>query len=250
MVNIYTFPPVGLVSVTLREDRPVRRASYALSGKRVVVSGGPTRREVQLGISALSIHRGGAGYMAELWRYIDGGINLVRLNVPPQNWHLDHLGIRAEAGDGAITWTDDGTVMPWSNDFVGLNWFLTGRAATVTTLAGYPYAVRVTGLPPSTLVARPGDILRVYGAGDAVGTAARVMDMTTSDASGVAIAPVASPLPAGIAAFGDEESIIFEVTDYSPQAQGVGQNWTVGMSLREVFASEIDSPVEIDPWRA
>lgn len=250
MTDIYAFPPVGLVSVTLREDRPVRRAAYALSGKRVVASGGPSRREVQITASALSRDRAGAGYLAQLWRYIDGGMGLVRLVLPPQNWHLDRAALASRIGNNPVTWTDGGSPLDWTDGVDDLFWFANPqRPATVTTLSGYPHAVEVTALPPSIIVARPGDILRVYEA-DGSSTVARVMDLTRSDASGVAVVPVASALPAGVASFADEESAVFEVMDYTPQGQGVGRNWTVSMGLREVLASEIDTPTEVNPWRA
>jgi hypothetical protein len=251
MTDIYAFPPAGIVSWRLAEDRRVLRSRYALSGARAVSGLGSPRRMVDLTVSALSRDRAGAGYLAQLWRYIDGGVGLVRLTLPPQNWHLDWMRLQAQAGNAPLFWTTGGGDLDWTTGAGALQWFVnTVRLATVTTLAGYPFALQVTGLPPGIIVARPGDILRIYDPDDGADLGvAMVLDLTRANASGVAVVPVDADLPAGVAAFGDERSAVFEVTAYTPGAQGLGQNWTLALSLTEVLTSEIDTPVEVNPWR-
>lgn len=237
MTDIIAFPPAAIVSWTPGEERATMRSIYARSGKRAVSGIGAARRVVDMTISALSRDRAGAGYLAELWRYADGGVGLVRLTLPPQNWHLDWLDLRARIGNSV---TGAGPV--FAN---------TVRLATPVTLPGYPAAVEVTGLPPGIIVARPGDVLRIYDPADGADLgAARVLDLTRADMSGEAIVPLDVALPAGVAAFADEESAVFEITNYSPGAQGIGSNWQISLSLREVLAAEIDSPTEVNPWRA
>ena len=82
------------------EERPTRRGEYALDGKRAVSTVGPARRTLQLTCAALGRgHNAGAGYLAQMWRYIDGGVGLVRLNLPPQNWHLDQIRLGRQIGN-------------------------------------------------------------------------------------------------------------------------------------------------------
>lgn len=248
-MDIYSFPPAPITGWLLNEERPVRRGAYALDGKRAVATAGPVRRTLQLTCGALGRgHNSGAGYLAQLWRYIDGGVGLVRLSLPPQNWHLDRADLRREIGNEVVTWVDDnGPIDVMDGVTVLTTYGNTRRYATALVIAGYDHAVKVSGLPSSIIVARPGDIVRVWNGG--VASTARVLDLTRSDASGIAHLPVSAALPEGVISFADEESAVFEVLDYSPGAQQLGQNWSIGLSLREVLASEISDPVEIDPWR-
>ena len=249
-MDIYQFPPAAIVGWRLSEDRPVRRSEYALDGKRAVSSAGPTRRMLDLSVSALGGDGASAGYLSQLWRYIDGGIGLVRLNLPPVNWWGDWCRLRGLAGNRPISWEEVGTPITWEDTGTPISWFAqTRRFATVTSLSGYPAAVEVTGLPANIIVARPGDILRVHATDHSSSTAATVLDLTRSDAAGVAVVPLDAALPAGVAAFADEVSAVFEVTSYDPGQQYFSRNWTISMSLREVLDSEISGPTEIDPWR-
>lgn len=248
-MNIYIFPPAPITGWLLNEERPTRRGEYALDGKRAVATAGPTRRTLQLTCAALGRgHNGGAGYLAQLWRYIDGGVGLVRLNLPPTNWHLDQIGLRRSIGNDVVIWTNNGDPVDLVDGGMPVTTFgNTRRTAAPLVLAGYPHAVTVTGLPPNIIVARPGDIVRVWDTGTP--RTARVLDLTRSDASGVAEVPVSAALPAGVIAFADEESAVFEVLEYKPGAQTVGRNWSISLTLREVLDSEISDPVEVTPWR-
>ncbi|MBA86139.1 MAG: hypothetical protein CML69_15610 [Rhodobacteraceae bacterium] len=248
-MNIYTFPPAPITGWLPNEELPTRRSEYAMDGKRAVSTAGPARRTLQLTCGALGRgHNGGAGYLAQLWRYIDGGVGLVRLNLPPTNWHLDQIGLRRSIGNRVVPGVDGGNPVVLVNGVTPVTAFgNTRRTAAPLVLAGYPHAVTVTGLPPNIIVARPGDIVRVWDAGTP--STARVLDLTRSDADGVAEVPVSAALPAGVIAFADEESAVFEVLEYKPGAQAIGQNWSIGLSLREQLDSEISDPVEVNPWR-
>ncbi len=237
MTDIIAFPPAAIVSWAQGEERAVLRSAYALSGKRAASGIGAARRLVELSVSSLSRARAGAGYLAQLWRYIDGGVGLVRLTVPPQNWHLDWLDLRAGIGNRLI----DDDPLTFAN---------TVRLAVPVALTGYPAAVDVAGLPPGIIVARPGDMLRIYDPVDGSDLgAARVLDLTRADMAGDAVVPLDAAMPAGVAAFADEVSAVFEVTAYTPGAQGIGSNWEISLSLREVLMAEIDTPTEVNPWR-
>jgi len=199
-------------------------------------------------VSALSGDRDGAGYSESLKRLLDGGVNLVRLNSPAVNWHLDAL-----SAGGLVTapvrWEDSEGVMEWTHGGDPLLWF-TGPVlvATVTMLDGFA-ALSVSGLTPGRLVCRAFDVVRVYAAGVSAGTA-RVVRTVHADNSGVAVIPLHSALPAGIVSIGDQESAVFEAMDMPRSPQPMGQNWFYQWNFREVLADEIPGDTsELDPWR-
>jgi hypothetical protein len=197
MAKIYAFPPVGLTGWRLAEERRVNRSAYALDGRRAVAGIGPARRDLDLTVSALSKDRAGAGYLNQLWRYIEGGVHLVRVPLPPENWHLDRTALFDRLGNYLIQWAAGADLLEWQSGADDLVWFRNDRLAVPITLDGYAHAVQVANLPPGEVVARPGDWLRVYAADGLTSSVARVVDLSRADGAGVATIPLASALPAG-----------------------------------------------------
>jgi len=251
MTNIYRFPPVGLKAIRPRHELPVTVSRYATSGARTVSAYGPRRSLVDLTVSSLANDRAGAGYLQQLMIYLDGGVHLVRLTLPPVNWHLDHCTTRADLGNAPVFWLDGANPVQWVSGSDPVYWFLNAeRPGVPVSLAGYPAALQVSNLPPGRIVARPRDVIEVFSAeGESLGKA-RVLDLTRADAAGVAVLPIDTALAGGIVSFGAEETAIFEVTRFEPGVQPVGGDWLTEISLREVLLPEITSPVEVDPWRA
>jgi len=256
MTDVYTFPPVGTVSARVTVDRPVRRSRYALSGRAVESTAGPARRVVDLTISALSMARDASGLLERLWELTDGGIAPVLLTLPPVNWHLDRERGRAEGlHSQPIDWTAGGAPLGWTADGAPLRWF-SGRARRVAASAGVVVVPDLSAYPVSTaprfapgqVVARAGDVLRVWALDGATSTMARVIRTATADAQGVAQIATDGPLPAGIVSLHDHATAYFKITAYNPGAQGVGTNWQHGVALREELAAEVPDPVVIDPW--
>ncbi|WP_154664575.1 hypothetical protein [Gemmobacter nectariphilus] len=253
-MRIVAWPPVGIVSAAPWVERPVVRSEGLLSGARAVASAGPARRVAQLSVSSLALGRSGAGYMAQLWRELDGGINLVRLDVVSTNWVLDRHAGYAAHGTAPMGWTTDGTTpMDWTTDgTTPMAWF-TGpvrSGGSGTDAQGYP-TISLTGLPPNTLIVRPDDVLRsfVLDGGDFVSAGtARAVTVATSDATGAVTIRLDAALPAGVISLHDAESVVFEVTGITPGAQGVGADWQYQVNLREVLAHERVGATEWNPW--
>ena len=249
MTQIYQFPPVGVVSWLPTVERRVRTSRYAPGGEVAVSSDGPARRVIDLTVSALSRDRAGFGYMEELWSLIDGGIGFVRLSVPPVNWHLDWVRLRQSVGNAPLAWSTGSDPLGWTTNGEPLHWFMnTIRTGTAATVDGQP-ALTVTGLPPGIVVARPGDIVRVYAGDPDESETARVRNLVQSGADGTATVILSEALSGGIVSFGDEESAVFRMVEYSPQAWRVGQNTTVQTRLREALPSEYAGATEgYTPW--
>ena len=249
MTQIYQFPPVGVVSWLPTVERRVRTSRYAPGGEVAVSSDGPARRVIDLTVSALSRDRAGFGYMEELWSLIDGGIGFVRLTLPPVNWHLDRVRLRQSVGNAPLKWSTGSEPLGWTTNGEPLQWFMnTIRTGTAATVDGQP-ALTVTGLPPGIVVARPGDIVRVYAADHTDLGTARVRNLVRVDISGAATVIVSEALPSGIVSFSDEEIAVFRMVEYSPQPWRVGQNTTVQTRLREALPSEYAGATDgYVPW--
>lgn len=250
-MRIVAWPPVGIVSAAPWVERPVARSEGLNTRSAIMASAGPARRLAQLTVSALAQGRAGAGYMDQLWREIDGGLHYVRLDVVSPNWFLDRAPGRAMGytrpggwvydGDGA-NWTSGGTVAVWFTQ--------SNRVGTPGSASGYP-TITIPGLPPNTLIVRPGDILRSYtlAAGVVSGSAvARAVAEARSNGAGSVTIRLDAALPLGIISLHDAESCVFEVTGITPGAQGVAGDWQYQVNLREVLPTEYAGATEVNPW--
>lgn len=252
MVQVIAFPPVGVVGTMWTPEAPVQRSQGMISGQRYVSAFGRSRIIASLGVSALSLNRSGAGYSEMLKHYLDGGVNLVRLNSYPINWHLDYLpdsaGYQARRGGLLLNWTSNDNPLDWLNRGGPLFWFngavLSGEANGST--------ITVTGLPPNKLIVRPADVIKAYGTIDSIDfVEALTVTESFSDADGVAVIELYTPIAAGSYArvnIGVSQSRVFEVTNMPQQAQSIGQNWVYEWGFSEVFADQTDGFEEVNPW--
>ena len=253
-MKIVAWPPVGVVSAAPWVERPVVRSEGLLSGARAVASAGPERRVAQLSVSSLAMGRSGAGYMAQLWRELDGGLNLVRLGVVSANWFLDRQAGRSAFGAEPLVWTVDGSdPLAWTVDGSDpLAWFVGAvRLGSAGTDAKGYATITLTGLPPNTLIVRPDDVVRSYvvDAGEIDSTStARAVTAAVSDGAGAVTIRLDAALPAGVIALHDTESVVFEVVSIKQAAQTVSGDWQTQISLREVLAHERVGATEWNPW--
>lgn len=248
MTNIYAWPPVGIVAAEWSIEQRVGRSQYLFGGGRAVSTDGPARRVATCTVSALAAGRNGAGYLEALRRLLDGGVHLVRLSSWPVIYRLDEIS-GAYRQTQPLDWSEGAAVLEWSEGAADLVWF-TGALITAvagTDADGWDIAT-VSGLPASEIVARPGEVLRVFGDGDADGVAAVVLTEARSNASGIAVLRLASAVVDGVASIGDRESAIFEVTEFSRSGRPIEGNWTYTLQFREVFASEVSEATEVNPW--
>ena len=244
MIRVYAWPPVGVVGTEWSETSPVRRSRSLLTGADYISTTQRRRRVVTLEVSSLARGRSGAGYSEALKRLLQGGVNAVRLHSYPINWYLDAL--RNDFQSAPLSWTTNGDDLGWEANGSELLWF-TGPAlqGTVGTEGGWD-VVTVTGAPANTLLVRPGDFVRIYGAEVGV---AQVVTEARSDANGDATIRLFEPLPNdGTLSLGDRESIVARPESIPRAVQPVSGNWTYEWQFREIFADEVGGFEEVDPW--
>jgi hypothetical protein len=249
MVKVIAFPPVGVVGSMWTVAAPVQRSRSLITGRRYVSRFGRARVQASLRVSALSKTASGAGYSEMLIRHIDGGADLVRLNSYPINWHLDQSRLAGLRSSDRLLWSDETTPLLWQSGGQPLYWF------NGTVLAGTVSGdvIEVTGLPPGTLVCRPGEFVQVFSGLDSLdGPVAQVTAEAYSDADGVAMIRLFDPIPDGVyprVNIGVSDSRVFEVTGIPSVAQPLGQNWFYDFSFSEVFADEVQGGFdEVNPW--
>lgn len=244
MVNVIAFPPVGVTGSMWTVAAPVQRSQSLITGRRYVSRWGRERREAAVDVSPLSRSRSGAGYSEMLIRHLDGGANLVRLNSCPINRYNDAAALYALRASQPMDWQVGDNPLAWSSP--GLLWF----TGTVVSGVASGSQIAVNGLPPNTLICRPGDFVRgLVALSDLDGPISQATAEATTDSAGAAVVKLFDPLPAGTYArvnIGASESRVFEVTDI-PQAMN-GRNENYPWRFREVFADETDGFVEVNPW--
>lgn len=255
-INVFPWPPVGAIGSEWTESFPVARLRSALTGRDQMQASQRRRRLATVQVSALAAGRMGAGYSEMLKQLLEGGIHAVRLQSSPINWWLDELQRRGgEFGSHPLAWRTAGDPLAWQ---VGsgpnpLLWF-TGAVVRggAPSLSGIWGMLPVTGLPPLTLVARPGDFIRIYDLADAaVSEVARVMRPATTDVDG-AVTLKLDRLPTisgGRVNVAGQDEGVFRVDGPLPRAaQTVEGDWSYTWSFREVFADEVGGFTERYPW--
>jgi hypothetical protein len=243
---IYAFPPVASKGREWTEEVRVQRSAYLLSGKRAVSSLGPRRRLAQVQVSALARGRNGAGYSESLKRFLDGGINLVRLYSWPVNWHLDATGAGVSV---PMTWTSGAVPLTWTSGAVPMRWFSGPaiRGVAGTDAGGFPI-LTLSGLVPGALVVRPFDVLRAYPDNGDPSVAVRAVSLVYADGSGGAVVRLHDAAVSGTVSVGDSETGVFEATAMPRAVQPVNGDWVYQWDFREVLADEITDPEEVNPW--
>lgn len=242
MTDIYAFPPVGLVGYEFTVEHGISLSRSLATGRSYVSAVMPERRVATLVVSAMAIHGAGAGYMEMLKRYLRGGLHLVRVRSRPMVGAHVLSGLDGLRGQVRMFWTDGYKDLTWTEGFKGLEWYEgTPRQGQSRERNGFP-GLRVAGLPPNRIVAYPSELVR---AGDQT---ARVVTIARTDGDGVAFLRLDRALPSGDVVIGASETVVYRMAEIPRATVPLGQDWTYQLSLEEVFADEIDSPREVDPW--
>jgi len=248
MVDVVKWPPVSLTAFEITTVAPIAVSNSLINAKPYVSTLGRSRREATNIVSGFGLDAAGAGYIEMFKEYLDGGTNLIRLDVTSGIWHFARAGNNSLLQNDQLVWlagTDD---LDWTAGGDDLLWYLKDLSSTaVTDDGGFP-ALRVTGLPPSQIVIRPHEVISLWVGG--VKEQRRAVRVTRSDADGVAIIRVKTAFTGdGQCSLGDTESIVFRVKGQLPRAVQPQQGeWTYDWSLVEAFSDEYDSFVEVDPW--
>ena len=254
-VNVYGWPPVGAVSTMWTFDQPSSRSVSGLTGSSRYSLIKPERRQAKVVVAALARERNGAGYSEVLKRLLKGRSNLVRLYSSPINWHLDALAEKELRQGAFFTWETGSFPLAWVTGSDPVAWFSGAFLNTVTigTSLGFP-AITVSGLPPSTMVARPGEFVTLFeNAADDLeaGVSIMVMSPAQSNASGVAVIRLYSTPPyADRVSIGAAETAVFRAVSVPSSEQPFGANWTLPWEFSEVFSSDVGGFTEVQDWWA
>ena len=243
-IDVFPWPPVGAVGREWTIEAPTARLRSALTGRDQRQASQRVRRLAVVEVSALANGRMGAGYCEMLKQLLAGGVHAVRLQSGPVNWWLDEV-TRRGFNSQVMTWRTGSNPLAWlTAGGQPLTWY---RGAVVT--GGVPSAsgpwglLPVSGLPPRTLVARPGDFIRVYSMTDAAASeVARVMRPAVTDGAGAVTLKLdrVPSISGGRVNMAGQDEAVFQVEGALPRAvQPVSGDWSYTWNFREVFADEV-----------
>ncbi len=245
MVNVYAWPPVGVISRGWTMELPVSRSRSIITG-RDFVSASQRRRKV----ATVEVHgrrNYGSGYMEALWRLMDGGVHLVRLSSCKIPW--GKLDVTAEQRtEKPIAWETPPAPLGWTVPPGEIVWIgAVELPAAYSLVSGVP-TLTVSGLPPSSRVALPGEFVTIRGGGGS-GETIMITNAAISDTAGIAVVRLAQvPTISGPVSLGTREVGVFRLQSNWPAAKrGVSQE-NYPLEFREVFEDETDGFFEVNPW--
>lgn len=243
MTNVYAWPPVGLIGWENHLHQPVSRSVALLQDQQRTSSALRARRMLTAQVNGLSDDATASGYMENLKELLQGGRHLVRLEVESPIWFLRR--VRSDAPLGV--WRTGGTDGLWRTGGVDGFWSASDLHGVAGTSGGWP-VLTVTGLPPATLVIRPGELVHLYD-GATVQTA-RAMRATVSDGDGAAVIRLMSALTGeGAVSLGGVESLVVQAESLPRSVQTLTGFGAYSWSFTQVFADEFpDGWVELNPW--
>jgi hypothetical protein len=252
---VYAFPPVAVVGHEWDVVDPVSRGEEMFTGEIIESAAERRRRVVSLAVEGAAGDSG--GYMRALKRLLRGGLHAVRLYSTPAN-HLEDVGVVPLPGAAEMIWTADDAEMVWTAGGAEMVWV---HGAYVAPSGGAVLASPrdwhgmglgdATHLPPSQVVARPGQFVTVYSGGGLVSTTRMLIQPIQSDAAGAGLVVTETPFPTGGSLqIGTRETGIFKAEEMPRWQRGLeDRGFQIGWSFREIFADEVRQElVEVDPW--
>lgn len=247
MAKVFGWPPVGVSARYWTPELPVGRSQSLITGGRYVSAA--QRRRLTAGMDVPGRRHYASGYLEALWRLMDGGVHLVRLTSCRIPWGATVANTLR--GGNWIDWQTPPDDIPWEVPPGEILWFEgVVLSFTIPAISGLP-AVQISGLPPSALVAIPGEFVTIFAdADDVTGTQIMIAAPARSDASGVAVIRLVSEPPAGERiSIGWTETGVFEISGDWPQARRrAGSHDEYAVEFRQVFEDETDGFEEVPFW--
>jgi hypothetical protein len=242
--NVYAWPPVGLTGWELTVLDPVSESRTLLQGQPVTSGYRARRRAATAVVPMLGPDGANSGYVEMLKRYLSG-VHLVRVECQSAIW----FNARSRLPNAIGRWLSGSTEGLWLSGSTEGYWSSGSAYGTAGTVDGWP-AVTVTGLPPSQIVVRPHELVRLL-APDEDAQSARAVRVTRSDAAGEAVIRLETALTgAGPISIGDAESVVFKPLGYPRAVQDLQGGGAYTWNFEEAFE---DDPVygtwaEVNPW--
>ena len=245
MVNVYAWPPVGVIARNWTMELPTSRSKSIITGQEYVSASQRRRKLATLEVSGRRHY--GSGYMEALWRLMDGGVHLVRMSSCRIPWGGVDVSNRDRAGAVDIDWMMPPENLGWTVPTDDIIWVSGAALPSTYALVGGVPTLTVSGLPPRSLVALPGEFLTIID-GDEEETI-MIANAARSNASGVAVIHLVKvPAIDGSVSIGTREVGVFRLqTDWPRVMRGATQG-TYTLEFREVFEDETSGFVEVNPW--
>lgn len=257
-MRVYRWPPgLAVVGAEWTVDDPVNRSVSALTGRKYLSAAQRRRRVAVLDVDGA--YEMGGGYIEAMKRLLRGGIHAVRLHSHAINLG-DQLGREVPTGAEPLEWLTPGISgehLGWSYGGEPMVWF-TGAYYSpnpfpLTLLSPNNGMGRadVSGLPPSTDIARVGQFATVFNEAGTAYEARMLLRPVRSNGAGEASIWTDEPFTAaGNVEFDYRDTGIFLPDELPRVVRPAWSNFRATWSFREVFADEIDPDtfVEVDPW--
>ena len=248
-VNVIAWPPFDITGWELADLFPQSRSVGLIESRPRTSSAQRPRRVATAIVSGIGANADGAGYVRMLNKQWAGAPNLTRIPSMSSLWHLSRDG--QDLASTVLQWTDAGTELLWTDGGVDLVWGDGAYALSGTPVAdGDWYALTVSGLPPSQIIARPSELISV-STNDASETAF-VMTTARSNAAGVATIRTDKTTAftlSGLVSIGHMENIVFEAQGVPRSVQTGSRHFGFQWDFREVFEDEyVGGFVEVNPW--
>lgn len=246
MTDVIAWPPFGLTGWELAEIYPQSRSVGLIEGRPRTSSAQRARRVASANVAGYGPDQAGAGYVRMLNRMWAGGPQLVRVRCRP--WGLQ--GPRGDLRNTILEWTAAGADLLWTEGGTPVEWRMGEYGANASPATdGVWHGLTVTGLPPSQIVARPGERVTVTGA---TTEAAYVLKVARTDATGAALVRTDKPeafTVSGNVVLGDAENIVFEAVNVPRAIKPISGDYGFQWDFREVFEDEYpDGWMEVNPW--
>lgn len=245
--SVYKWPPVDAVATMWSTRQPVNRSQSFFTGASITSSAERKRKVAHVEVPGIGDLGGSinAGYCEVLKEFLEGGKNLVRLTSMPVNWFFEYQ----KAGD-RVNYDFENTLRNVRQSPDRDYFWVSERKFNVTLGTDGSWAIAtVSGLPPNTIVARPGEIVTSFSSTNET-SSTKVVRPAKSDTSGVAIVYLLEALAYDhLIQLNSTESAVFEVDGALPEAiQPYEGNWSYQWDFRQVFPDEVGGFIEVDPW--
>lgn len=156
MVKVYKWPPVGVLSSKWTTRKPTAVSQSLVSGAFYSSSMTRERIAASIKVGGWSFDYTGHGYMETLKELLDGGRNLVRLDeiVEP---YMPGFNEQIGQWPQKLEWRGNNyEVLTWRNAAGGVITWTTGQLYVASVQTDSRRYLRVKGLTPGQVVARPG----------------------------------------------------------------------------------------------
>lgn len=242
MPTVYDLPPLSYQAQSQSLEN-ARNMSRGISGSMRISQTRASRRKFQITFNGIGGYGGGAGYIEDLRRRLDGVLPLVRVRVFPDHWHIDmHEAIKAR-GHGPVQWLYQGQPMFWQYTAQPMTWWWSGLSVATGVDNGGNY-LDVTGMAPHKVIAYPGELVEQN---DITG---RVVGVSRANASGAARIYVDTAFADGVVYISSLKWVTVSLDSLEPVTIPATGGISVGFMATEVFETDYFDPLEYEnPWR-